>query len=172
MAQQLERPSERMPARRERDPFTALRDRMDRLFEDFTGAWEWPLLREVRPFEWRMEAFIPRVDIKDEDNQLKVEAELPGVSEKDVELSISGDMLMISGEKKQEKEEKEKGYYRVERSYGSFQRAIPLPVDVDRDKVQASFKNGVLTVTLPKSPEAMKQTKKIPIKAEQQGQQR
>ncbi len=167
MAQQVAKPTERRPAVSTRDPFVALRERMERLLDDFSSGDIFPLMREVRPFEWRMQAFIPSVDLKDEDKQLRIEAELPGVSDKDVEVAVTPDAVIIRGEKKHEKEEKEKGYYRVERSYGSFERAIPLPVEVDTDKVQASFKNGVLSITLPKSPEALKQEKKIPIRSEE-----
>lgn len=171
MAEQPAKRTEgRAPARREdvRDPFMALRDRMERLIDDFSGGLDaWPFPGRMTPFEWRMSAFIPSIDIRDENNQIKIEAELPGVSEKDVEVSLSRDAVIIRGEKKYEAEEKERGYYRVERSYGSFERAISLPVDVDRDKVQAKFKNGVLSITLPKSPEAMQQTKKIPIQTEE-----
>lgn len=171
MAEQVsKRPEPRVPVRREesRDPFLALRERMDRLMEDFFGGFGMtPYSRwDVSPFEWRMSAFTPSIDIRDEDNQIKVEAELPGMTEKDVEISLTADSVVISGEKKQESEEKQKDYYRMERSYGSFQRTIPLPVDVDRDKVEATFKNGLLTVTLPKTQEAMKQAKKIEVKAQ------
>jgi HSP20 family protein len=158
---------EKLPGRREvaRDPFMALRDRMERLMDEFTGGFGvGPFSWDLRPFEWRMGAFLPVVDIKDRDNEIRIEMELPGVSEKDVDVSLSGDSLLIRGEKKHEAEEKEKGYYHAERSYGSFERSIPLPVDVERDKVQATFKDGVLSIVLPKSKEAIQQTRKIPIR--------
>jgi HSP20 family protein len=105
----------------------------------------------------------PIVDIKDHEKEIEIQAELPGVSEKDVDLSLSDNSLIIKGEKKHETEEEEKGYYRMERSYGSFERTIPLPVEVDRDKVEATFKNGILNICLPKTKEAIAHTKKIPI---------
>ncbi len=159
---------EKVPARKDiaRDPFLALRDRVDRIIDEFSGGLGlWPASWDVRPMEWRMGAFMPTVDIKDRDNEIEIDAELPGVSEKDVELSLSGDSLIIKGEKKHETEEQEKGYYRAERAYGVFERAIPLPVDVDREKVEATFKNGVLSICLPKTKEAIEHIKKIPIRA-------
>lgn len=168
MAEEVARKKEsRTPVRREegRDPFLALRERMDRLMEDFFGGFEaWPSRWAISPFEWRMGAFTPSLDVRDEGDQIRIEAELPGMSEKDVEISMTGDAIVIKGEKRQEAEEKEKNYYRMERSYGSFERTVPLPVDVDRDKVEARFRNGVLDITLPKTQEAVAATKKIPIK--------
>ncbi len=171
MAEQVAKRREaKAPVGREerRDPFLAFRDRMDRLMDDFFGGFDiWPVNRwAINPFEWRMGAFVPTLDVKDENDQIRIEAELPGMAENDVEISLSGDFLTIKGEKKQEVEEKEKSYYRTERSYGSFERTIPLPVEVDRDKVEAHFKKGVLEITLPKTKEAAAATKKIPIKTE------
>jgi len=166
-AEQVVKRGERSVAGRDiaRDPFLALRDRIDRLMDEFTGSFgAWPFSWDIKPLEWRLGAFVPTVDIKDRGNEIRIEAELPGVSEKDVDLSLSGDSLIIRGEKKHETEEKEKGYYRAERSYGSFERAIPLPVDVERDKIDATFKNGVLSITLPKCKEAIEHTKKIAIR--------
>jgi HSP20 family protein len=92
----------------------------------------------------------PSVDISETENNVLVKAELPGLDPRDVDLSIERDTLIIRGEKKQESEEKQENYHRIERSYGSFHRSIPLPCKCDPDKVKAKFKNGVLTVTLPK----------------------
>ncbi len=159
MGEQVAKGSEhKVPARREdvRDPFLALKKRMERLVDEYSGGAEaWPFSKELTPFDWRMSAFTPNVDIKDEETRITIEAELPGVSEKDVEVTLSGDSLIIRGEKKLETEEKEKDYYRVERSYGSFRRSIPLPVEVDGDNVKATFRNGILSITLPKSKEAL-----------------
>jgi HSP20 family protein len=87
------------------------------------------------------------------------------IDAKDIDVSVSGDMLVLKGEKRQEKEEKDKNYHYSERAYGSFQRAFELPASVDRDKVAADFSNGVLTITLPKTAEAQKPTKKIEVKS-------
>ncbi len=92
-------------------------------------------------------------------------AELPGMEEKDIQLTLENDSLIISGEKKNDVEEKGKNFHRVERSYGSFQRVIPLISEIQQEKVEAKFRNGVLNITLPKTPAAAKQTHKIEIKS-------
>lgn len=150
-----------VPVRREEyDPFSLLRQEMNRIFDDFSrGFW-------LEPFRSKFDTFSPRVDVSETDREVKITAELPGMDDKDIDVSISKDMLTIKGEKKEEKEDKGKDYYRSERSYGSFSRTIPLPSEIDTDKVKAEFKKGVLTVTVPKTAEAIKETKKIPIKAE------
>jgi HSP20 family protein len=150
--------------RRQEDPFTAFRYEMDRLFDDFFGRGFGLSQFEGGSLD-RFGAFNPQVDVTENDQEVKVIAELPGLTEQDVEVSLSNDVLTISGEKKHEKEDKDENYYRMERSYGSFQRAIPLSAEVESDKVDATFKNGVLTVTLPKSPQAAQNRKKIAIKA-------
>jgi HSP20 family protein len=120
----------------------------------------------LEPVERRLGAFTPSVDVSEDDKQVKVTAELPGMDEKDIDVSLSKDSLTIKGEKKEEKEEKKKDYYRMERSYGSFSRTIALPVEVDTDKVRAEFRKGILTVTMPKTSKAIEETKKISVKAE------
>lgn len=146
----------------ERDPFYALQRRMDRLFDDFFNNFG---LARFGPFGESWGAFSPRLDLSENEKELKVSAELPGLDENDIQVSLAQNVLTISGEKKEEKEDKGQNYYRMERSYGSFQRSIPLPCEVEGDKVEAAFKKGVLTVTLPKTAEAQKRTKKISIKA-------
>jgi HSP20 family protein len=141
------------------DPFSSMRREMDRLFDDMTKG-----MSLARP-AFGMGIMQPRVDVKETDKGIEVHAELPGVDEKDVEVSFADGMLTIRGEKKQDREEKEKGYYLMERSYGSFMRQIPMPLDVDEDKVEAKFDKGVLSVVLPKSPRAEAKTKKIEIKS-------
>jgi len=145
-------------------PFESLRREVDRLFEEFDrGFWRFPrALSEMEPF-WRR-ATGPAVDLVERETDYLVTAELPGMSEKDVELKLVNDMLTIKGEKKEEKEEKRKGYHLSERRYGSFERSFRVPDGVDGDKIEARFNKGVLTVTLPKKPEAMKAAKTIDIK--------
>ncbi len=150
-----------VPVKREEyNPFAVLRHEMNRLFDNLFRGFE------IEPFESRFGTFSPRVDVKESDKEIKVSAELPGMEDKDIEVSLSKDTLTIKGEKKEEKEDKGKDYYHMERSYGSFSRVVSLPNEVDTDKAQAQFKKGLLTVTLPKTAKAIKETKKIPVKAE------
>jgi HSP20 family protein len=150
-----------VPMRRdEENPFSLLRQEVNDLFDSFFRGFEMEL------FPGRFGAFNPKVDIVEKDKEIKISAELPGMDDKDIDVSISRDTLTIKGEKKEEKEDKGKDYFRMERSYGAFSRTIPLPKDVDTDKVKAEFKKGVLTVILPKTSEAIKETKKIQIKGE------
>lgn len=147
-------------------PFEGLRNQVDRLFRDFeSGFLQSPLYRDVDNF-WRRElAFpvTPAVDIIEKDNAFEITAELPGLDAKNVEVSLSDDVLTIKGEKSEEKEEKTKDRYVSERRYGSFRRSVQLPASVDAGKIEASYKSGVLSVTLPKSAEAQKKQTVIPI---------
>ena len=115
----------------------------------------------MEPFrrEWT-----PSLDVSETKNNIVVKAEAPGVDPKDIDISLMGDVLTIKGEKRQEKEEKDQNYHRVERSYGVFTRSVRLPQEVQSDKIEASYKNGILKITLPKSEEAKK--KEIKIKVE------
>lgn len=108
---------------------------------------------------------VPSTDVAETDNAYEVSIELPGLEEKDIEVSVTDDMLTVKGEKKHEHEEKRKDYHLSERSYGSFFRSIPLPAGVDSNKADANFKNGVLTVTLPKTAEAQSKVKRIDVKS-------
>lgn len=151
-------------AKREEDyPFYSLQREMNRLFDDFFHGFE------VEPFselEARFAGFTPNIDVREDDENYTVRAEIPGMAEKDVEVQVSEDTITIKGEKKEEEEDKGKDYYCMERSYGSFHRTIRLPGNINREAVDASFKNGVLTITLPKIGEEKAKTKKIPIKTE------
>lgn len=131
----------------------SLKQDMDRLFERFfESKWEeFPALGE----------WAPRLDVSETKEAMVAKAEIPGMDPKDISVSLQENLLTIKGEKKEEKEER---YHRVERSYGAFARSVRLPVGVDGSKVNAAFKNGLLTVTLPKTPAAKGST--IPIKAE------
>ncbi len=152
-------------------PFESLRRQIDRVFEDFGGGfWPPPARRSlfgIEPF-WRGEPAWdtkPAVDVVEKDKAYEVTAELPGMDEKNIEVQFSDGVLTIKGEKKEETEEKKKDYYVSERRYGSFRRSFQVPDGVDPEKIDASFKNGVLTVTLPKSPETQKKEKKITVTA-------
>ena len=117
---------------------------------------------------WRPElswTAAPAVEMTESDKAYEVTAELPGMDEKDIEVKVVDGNLMIKGEKQQEKEEKQKDYYLHERRFGSFERRFQVPEGVDADKIEASFKKGVLTVTLPKKLEAQKPAKRIEVKA-------
>ena len=152
-------------------PFESLRREVDRLFDDFDGGfWRSPFHMpsfDVAPFR-RGEATaaaMPAVDVSETDKAYEITAELPGMDEKNVEVKLANGVLTIKGEKQDEKEETQKDYYMRERSFGSFERTFAVPDGVDSDKIEASFKNGVLSVTLPKSAEAQKAEKKIAVKA-------
>jgi HSP20 family protein len=151
-------------------PFEDLRRQVDRLFEDFDrGFWAAPFRRPMfstEPF-WRRAGApaAPAVDIVEKDNAYEVTAELPGMDEKDIEVELSNGNLTIKGKKEKETEEKKEDYYLHERHFGSFERSFAVPEGVDADKIEASFQKGVLTIVLPKSPEAVKPKKKIEVKA-------
>jgi len=137
---------------------------MNRVFDNFFRTFETGMMS---PFSNTSEGlFQPRVEVKESANDLRISVELPGIDDKDLDVSITGDALTISGEKREEKEENTRGYYRMERSYGSFNRRIPFPCAIDKDKAEATFKKGVLNVILPKSADAKQQVKKIDIKRE------
>jgi HSP20 family protein len=133
-----------------------MRSEMDRLWEAF---FQGRPRRRTDEGEW-----LPSVDVSETKNDLVVKAELPGMDPKDIDISLSDGHLIIRGEKKQEREEKEEDYHFIERSYGSFTRSVQLPKQVNRDKINASYKNGILKVVLPKSEEA--KTKEIKIRVE------
>jgi HSP20 family protein len=152
------------------EPFHVFRTEMDRLFDRFLSGFSWPMMR--RPlwreptwdFETTFKLAAPKVDVTEDTAAYKLAAELPGLTEKDIELSVAEGMLTLKGEKDQEKEEKNQQYWLSERTYGSFQRSFALPESVDPEKVDAKFANGVLTITLPKKPEVVKAAKKIEVK--------
>ena len=152
-------------------PFGTLRREMDRLFDDFDRTlWSAPFPRrvfDIEPFwerDWTLKA-APAVDVAEKDNAYEITAELPGLEEKNIEVKLTNGTLSITGEKREEKEEKTKDYHVKERSYGSFHRSFSVPDSVDAGKIEAKFKNGVLTVTLPKKVEAVVPAKKIEVKA-------
>ena len=131
-----------------------LQREVNSLFESFPRGW-------MGLGNWRTGRYLPNVDVQETDKSVHVDAELPGMSEKDLEVSLTpkGDALILKGEKKMEHEREEKGVYRAERSYGAFERTVPLPATVDPNKVEATFKDGVLCIDLQKAPEAATRNK-------------
>ncbi|MFC2974597.1 Hsp20/alpha crystallin family protein [Azotobacter bryophylli] len=151
-------------------PLERLRRQIDHLFSDFNRkALRSPFGRNLFEGEplWSRELFsqgIPAVDISDKGDFYELSAELPGMDEKDVQVRLANRVLTIKGEKKEEKEDRKKDSYFSERYYGSFQRSFNLPEVVDTDRIEATFKKGVLTLNLPKKPEAVAAEKTIEIK--------
>ncbi|HLI14340.1 MAG TPA: Hsp20/alpha crystallin family protein [Alphaproteobacteria bacterium] len=153
-------------------PILTLREEVDRLFDDFFRGWPSRLfpsrLSTIEPFGlvgelMPVNTLMPKVDVSETKDGFEIEAELPGVDEKDIAVSLKDGVLIITGEKKAEREEKKKDYYLSERSYGSVRRAFELPDSVEEDKISAKFEKGVLSITLPKSKEAKTAEKRISI---------
>jgi HSP20 family protein len=148
-----------LPVSRERgvaaNPFTSLQREVDRLFDDFT--------RGFPSFTGNGAALVPSMDVTETDKEIEITAELPGLEEKDVQINVADNLLTIRGEKKSEKEEKDKNYRLIERSYGSFERTLELPEGVNADAIKASIAKGVLKVTVPKPAPA--QAKKVEVKS-------
>ncbi len=139
------------------DPFGSLQREVQRLFEDFARGFD-------RGPLFAPEGFAPRIDVRETDDEVLVGAELPGLEEKDFELHLTQDALTIRGEKRHEEEEKG-SVHRFERSYGVFERTLPLPCEVDPEKADATYRNGVLSVTLPKAPSARRRVHRIEVKS-------
>jgi len=147
--------------RREMDPLGELRQEIDQIFNGFLGDWT----GRMDLFDRRVGSFMPEVDVTETGKEVRVTAELPGMEEKDLEVSLIDGALTIKGEKREEHEEEKGDYYRSERQYGAFERMIPLPSEVDADKAKASFKKGVLKITLPKTKEAQSNRRVIPVES-------
>lgn len=149
-------------------PLENLRREIERVFEDFDWRNPWRSSAfDLEPL-WRRELSwvqSPAVDVVEKDKAYEITAELPGLDEKNVEVKVANGMLTIRGEKKEEKEEKRKDYFVSERRYGSFERRFQIPSGVDVGKIEATFKNGVLTVMLPKTAEAQATEKTIAVKS-------
>lgn len=138
-------------------------ERMEDMFEDLLRR---PLARTMWPSLPRMmEEMVnaPSVDIYEEGDQIIVKSEMPGMSKKDIEISLTDDTVTLTGEKKKEEKTEKKDYLRMERSYGSFKRTFTLPTEIQTDKAKASFKDGVLEIKIPKSEAAKKKEHKIKI---------
>ena len=143
-------------------PFYSLQREMNSLFDNFFRGFN------VAPRGFAaggMGMFTPSVDVKENEKEFIIKAELPGVEEKDIEVTVANDSVTIKGEKKEEKEDKDKNYYYMERSYGSFSRVIPLEAEIESTKAEARFKNGILDIKIPKNQSAKAKGTKISIKA-------
>jgi HSP20 family protein len=143
-----------------RDPFTSFRREVDRLFNDFYAPAEG---RSFGGGGGNSEALWPSVDVVDTGQAFTVSAEMPGLALDDIEIELQDNALTLSGEKKKEYKSDNGGRSYIERSYGRFERTIPLAADVDADRVEAHIKNGVLTVTLPKNQKGKEKTRRIPV---------
>ncbi len=135
-----------------------------RPLEDMQRLMEGFLMSPLEELGLRGEGFVPRVDITEEDNNVVVAAELPGLDQKDIDVTVTRDSLRIAGQKRHEEKQEETGYYRHEISCGSFDRIIDLPTEVDEEKAEAEFSKGVLKVKLPKNEAAKPKHKKIKVK--------
>ncbi|MCR9139679.1 MAG: Hsp20/alpha crystallin family protein [Alphaproteobacteria bacterium] len=140
--------------------FHSLHKEIDRVFDEFKG-----LVPRFDPerFPGFNGQIVPRLNLSETEDAVEITAELPGVGEDEVDVSVSSNVLTLKGEKSAKKEEKDKDYHVVERSYGSFARTIPLSFDINPDEVDAKFSNGVLTITIRKPPEIAAKTKKIAV---------
>ncbi|MBW1720532.1 MAG: Hsp20 family protein [Deltaproteobacteria bacterium] len=143
-------------------PFLELRRATDRLFDEFYRTFQWPMGRWRGPLGWPGEILQPdwpRVDVIEDDEEIRITAELPGVERDDLEVLLSEGRIIIRGEKGGQEEQKHRDYYQMERYYGAFSRSIPLPCEVDSEKVEATFRDGVLTILLPKREDARRRTR-------------
>lgn len=149
-------------------PLVTLRDEIDRLFDDFgSGFWRHPLARRMGPRARLLPEIplAPVVELIDRDGEYCITAELPGLAPEDVEIRVSEGLLTIRGEKTEETQDEKADFLMSERRYGAFQRSLRLPAGADADKITATLAQGVLTVTLPKTPEARQKERKIEVKA-------
>lgn len=139
-------------------------EEMDRFFSHFNNGF----LNDTfyKPHRDMPNLFIPKIDLTEDEDNLRMTVELPGMDEKDVEISVSEGYLVLEGEKKPNHVKAKANSHRIERSYGKFNRRVYLPAEVNRDKVVAKFKNGLLTIEMPKTDEAKEHLKKIPITPE------
>lgn len=143
------------------DIFSTLHNEIDRVFDQFGNGGHWPF----STFSTGDGKHSLQLDVSETDDEIEVTADLPGVEQDDVSVNLAGEMLTIKGEKKTEKESTEKDMHMIERSYGSYERTIRLPCEVDDANVSAEMKKGVLKIRLPKSPETKAKTRKIKVEA-------
>jgi HSP20 family protein len=151
-----------VPAVRGSDPFEALQHEVERVFDRFNGFRTWPaILSRPWPALFDDQYFVPSLEVIESDTAIEIAAELPGMDEKDIEISVADGSLTIRGEKKFERDDKQKNYRLVERSYGSFERTLAMPPGVETSKIKAKLNRGVLKVEIPKSAAAKAQQVKI-----------
>lgn len=149
------------------EPMVRLHRDIDQLFNHFFKGFAPSFQGSATPFSLSQSVlFKPQVDLSASDKEYVLTVEIPGVNEKDISVDVRAGTMTIKGEKKQEKEEKEKDFYRIERQYGAFQRVLSLPEDVDQDNIKANFKNGVLTVTMPRKALPAGEVKEIKVNTE------
>ncbi|MDH4200181.1 MAG: Hsp20/alpha crystallin family protein [Spirochaetia bacterium] len=146
---------------RQDHPLMRLQHEMNHLFDGFLDDFRMPARFE----SMLKDSFSPKLDIIEKEKEILIKADLPGVDEKDVDVSFADNSLIIKGERKEEKDEKKEDYHLVERSYGSFYRRIPMPANIDNAKIDATFKKGVLNIVIPKTADSIKNSHKINIKA-------
>lgn len=160
--QELTRSAARpMPAPRRYDPFDILQQEVDRVFDRFNGFRMWPpLMTQSRPASTEY-GFSPSMEVTETDSAIEISTELPGMEEKDIDITLGEGLLTIRGEKKFEKDEKKKHYRLIERSYGAFERTVAVPHGVDAAAVKASMTKGVLKVEVPKPAAAKARQVKI-----------
>lgn len=142
-------------------PIATLQTEMNQVFENFWNRFS----RHFGDFDWAGAHGEARSDVVQTDGAVEISIELPGMDLKDIEVSVTEDLLTIRGEKRIERQEEKRGYYLSERSYGAIYRTIPLPPGVDGDKAEATFRNGVLNIRLPQTPEAQARVKHIEIRS-------
>jgi HSP20 family protein len=156
MAQEIKK--QQLDITRYRDPFAQMRAEMDRLFENFIGRGVFGT-----PVQSQATQLTPSIDVRENEKEIVIDAELPGMNENDVQIVVREGVVSLKGEKKSERDEKKDTYHLVERSYGSFERLFRLPEGVNEEQIKADFNSGVLHVVIPKRPEAIKAEKKISI---------
>ncbi len=144
-----------------RSTLSRLHSELDRMFEEFFGGPFAAGFRGLPELRTWAAGWAPTLDVSETEDEVTVQAEVAGVDPKDIDISLEGDFLILSGEKKEEREERKRNYYRAERSFGAFRRQIRLPASVDKDRVNAEYNKGVLTIRLPKSVKS--KAKRIPV---------
>jgi HSP20 family protein len=150
-------------------PFAPFRREMERLFEDFFSVFGAPARQEREGAQLPAGIIAPRIDVSETDDEVRIKAELPGVNEKDIDVRLVDDVLTIRGEAQTEHEEKQQDYRVMERARGTFVRSLRLPFMADASQVQASFKDGILSVTIPKPREARERVQRIEVKPDGSG---